>query len=125
MVSKRCNNKSCTMLRIYARRLLFVYLRAVYASRETSINKQRYTERIRVVVVQTLVVKIYFFSPSIILYLWCFLSYRSHCFNNVHFFKTLVCTVSHNCFLATIHQRHHSPFIYYHNFLVFSKSFVT
>ena len=64
-----------------------------------------------------LVVKIYFFSLSV------FLSYRlrSHCFNNLNFLKTLPC-IEALCFFVTIHQRHHSLFVCYCNFVVFSKS---
>ena len=87
---------------------------------------QRYVERIRVVAVHALVVKINFFSPSVLLYLWYFLPYRlrSHHYNKLNFLKTLACTVA-LCFFATIHQRQDSSFVYYRNFVVFSTSNVT
>ena len=58
--------------------------------------------------------------PRFFFYLWCFIPYRlySHCINNFNFLKTLACFV-------TIHERHHSSFVYYRNFVVFSKSNVT
>ena len=117
MISQRCNNKPGPLLRIYVRRFFVCLLNLrVYASRETSINKERYTECIRVVMVQAFVVKIYFF-------LRLFLSYRlrSRCFNNLNFPKTLACTVAF-CFFATIYQRYHSSFVCDRNFAVFSKS---